>query len=1149
MKKILLSGNKHFHYLSLIALVLFPLLKGSAQVSLATLGAAYTQNFNTLVNTGTGSTVPTGWAFVESPVNTVYTAGTGSTNGGDTYSFGASSASDRAFGTLRSGSVGSTIGASFTNNTGSIITSLDISYIGEEWRLGVAGRTDELDFEYSLNATSLTTGTWNSVAALNFITPNTSAPVNAKDGNTTGNRTALNSTISSLVILNGATIWIRWTDLDIAGSEDGLAIDDFSLTPNGGTPVPPTHLAVTNITPTSPIAGNGFSVVVQSQDISNTAKNVLSTTGFTLSTNGNAGAIGGIITGSIPAGVNTVTVTGVTLATAGTGVNVTATRTSGDVLSAGTSANFIVIGNATHLVLVTPPSSGFVSTNLSGFTIEARRADNSVDGNYSGSIVVSKASGPGSLSGTTIVSAVAGIATFNSLQFDQAGVYTLNATSGTLTPASSTNITIAPTPVTWNFTTAAPSGGIPVANLTISSMSPGNNNGTTNPFIDATAPSSGYTGASASNNAGAAARTGALNTGANGSAYFEFTLTPTANHYVNLNGISFGNRSTGTGPQAYSLRSSKDNYASNLASGAISGTAWALKTHTITPTSSTAGNPITFRIYGHTGVGSPGANVVNWRIDDVILNLDVQQCVSPTINVNSGSICPGNSFTITPTGGVSYTITGNTFTVNPSISTNYTVTGADNIGCENTAVSSVVINTLPTISASANPATICIGSSSTLSANGGVSYVWDNGATTASIVSNPTVTTSYTVTGTDGNGCSNTGSVTLNVINCVGTTSLTPASCGTTVASLGDFLYFHAVQGATNYKVELVNAQQSYSVVNIRNRNVPDFKLSWIPGTQYGSTYAIRVSAYVAGAWRPWGPACNVTSSSTIPTTNFSAGSCGITLGSLDQTLNFDEVSGATNYRFEITSASQPLNVVNVRNNTVLNFKMSWITNLGVQYNQTYDVKIGAMVNGVWQPYGAACQITTPATPTSSLVPSACDAVVGSLSQIVNFTTIPGATNYKVLVTNATQSLSAVNIRNNTQATFALSYIPNTAMNVPYNISISAYVGGVWGSYGTVCKLTAGGAARFASEDTHTLTLENEEALIGVYPNPNKGEFIINLASNRHVDITNVLGETIMSQLLPEGHNTVNINEQPAGIYFVKVIQNGKMTVVKIIKE
>ena len=94
-------------------------------------------------------------------------------NTGDTYSYGAAGSTERALGGLRSGTLIPIFGASFTNNTGTTIASLAVSYTGEEWRLGTAARTDQLNFEYSLNATDLTTGTWTGVAALTFVTPDT----------------------------------------------------------------------------------------------------------------------------------------------------------------------------------------------------------------------------------------------------------------------------------------------------------------------------------------------------------------------------------------------------------------------------------------------------------------------------------------------------------------------------------------------------------------------------------------------------------------------------------------------------------------------------------------------------------------------------------------------------------------------------------------------------------------------------------------------------------------------------------------------------------------------------------------------------------------------------------------------------------------
>ncbi|MCX7840848.1 MAG: PEP-CTERM sorting domain-containing protein, partial [Anaerolineae bacterium] len=107
--------------------------RAAGTISLTALDVAYTQNFDTLAMSGTSSAVPTGWDFVESGsnANNTYTANNGSSNAGDTYSYGATGSTERAFGSLQSSTLIPTIGASFTNNTGTTITTLRIEYTGE----------------------------------------------------------------------------------------------------------------------------------------------------------------------------------------------------------------------------------------------------------------------------------------------------------------------------------------------------------------------------------------------------------------------------------------------------------------------------------------------------------------------------------------------------------------------------------------------------------------------------------------------------------------------------------------------------------------------------------------------------------------------------------------------------------------------------------------------------------------------------------------------------------------------------------------------------------------------------------------------------------------------------------------------------------
>jgi hypothetical protein len=203
-------------------------------ISVSSFGAPLTEDFNVLPNFGTSSLLPSGWFLSESGsnANNLYTAGNGSSNAGDTYSFGDAASTDRALGSIRATLLIPVFGAMFTNDVANgVIESIAIAYRGEEWRLGTSDRTDQLDFQYSLDATSLTTGTWTDANVLDFVTPNSFGNPGARNGNLVS--TSIAATLFGLSIPHGASFWIRWMDADASGADDGLAVDDFSLTAQG----------------------------------------------------------------------------------------------------------------------------------------------------------------------------------------------------------------------------------------------------------------------------------------------------------------------------------------------------------------------------------------------------------------------------------------------------------------------------------------------------------------------------------------------------------------------------------------------------------------------------------------------------------------------------------------------------------------------------------------------------------------------------------------------------------------------------------------------------------------------------------------------------------------------------------------------------
>lgn len=191
--------------------------------------------------------------------------------------------------------------------------------------------------------------------------------------------------------------------------------------------------------------------------------------------------------------------------------------------------------------------------------------------------------------------------------------------------------------VGWNFGTAAalatPSSVLP-SDVAASAISSGNNLGTTT-LLTTTSASSGYTGSSGQFNAGAAVRVGALNPGANGSAYFEFSLTPAADKRLLTSALRFGSRSTSTGPQAYAIFTSIDNFAAPLATGTLANNSvWALQTASFSTVTGGDGATVVYRIYGYGGTGSPSSNVANWRIDDLAVTVStvVGSGTPPAVN-------------------------------------------------------------------------------------------------------------------------------------------------------------------------------------------------------------------------------------------------------------------------------------------------------------------------------------------------------------------------------------------------------------------------------------------------------------------------------------------------------------------------------------
>lgn len=210
----------------------FMLLKSLGFVSALTLTSqaallvnvdtTYTENFNGLATSVGNTTAPAttwtdnstlpNWYSSESQITT----GNGSATGAGLYNLGTDGSGNRALGT-----VGGTVifGVQMQNNSGGNITSLDVSYVGQTWRVGAA--VNRLTFEYFIGDAGTVDSEiagWVPVSALNY------------NSGTAFSESTLSANIENLNIANGQNFWFRWSDSASPGQDATLGIDNMSLT-------------------------------------------------------------------------------------------------------------------------------------------------------------------------------------------------------------------------------------------------------------------------------------------------------------------------------------------------------------------------------------------------------------------------------------------------------------------------------------------------------------------------------------------------------------------------------------------------------------------------------------------------------------------------------------------------------------------------------------------------------------------------------------------------------------------------------------------------------------------------------------------------------------------------------------------------------
>ena len=137
--------------------------------------------------------------------------------------------------------------------------------------------------------------------------------------------------------------------------------------------------------------------------------------------------------------------------------------------------------------------------------------------------------------------------------------------------------------------------------------------------------------------------------------------------------------------------------------------------------------------------------------------------IAGLITFNCYSQCPPTFSNITRDSCIQYTSPSGNYVWSSSGIYEDTLFGANSNGCDSIITINLNINPLPFTDGGWN-VTMCEGDPFTLSGSGASSYVWNNGVIDGIAFIPPTGSSTYTVTGTDINGCESSDDVTINVI-------------------------------------------------------------------------------------------------------------------------------------------------------------------------------------------------------------------------------------------------------------------------------------------------------------------------------------------------------------------------------------------------
>jgi hypothetical protein len=497
----------------------------------------------------------------------------------------------------------------------------------------------------------------------------------------------------------------------------------------------------------------------------------------------------------------------------------------------------------------------------------------------------------------------------------------------------------------------------------------------------------------------------------------------------------------------------------------------------------------------------------------------------------NGPICQGQSATLIAYGSPSYTWSNGPSTssiiVSPTVSSSYTVVATATAGCISNY--SITLNVYPVMAPTVSvvgPTLICGTGTNVLTASGANTFTWNTGALSASVALSPSVTSIYTVTGTNSVGCTAFQTSTITVSNPSISISGSLNVCegqSTTLTASGANSYSWS-NGSTNASIAITpTASSTYTVIgtntlgctNSISPTVTVFSnpTVTIAGSQsLCSGQSITLSASGANSYS-WSNGTNAASTVVSPTANTNYTVTGDSNG----------CTGSNTISVSIT-ASPILTVTGGGSAVCPNSSV----NLAVSGADTYSWSVGATGFSVTVNPSVTCTYSVSGTSTlngctSNSVKTISVNPSPTLS-VTDGTVCPGGSATLIAFGAVSYTWS------NGQMTNPIVVSPNT--NTVYVVTGSSPAGCTNSVTANVFMSTCIG-----------LKEQSNENGIGIFPNPFRDVINIrfeNASEKLSINIYNSTGQIICSRECESSQASIDLRDKCAGIYLISVSQAGR---------